>query len=65
MPALVAILTDRQFLVREAAVDALGAIGPGASGAVTSLESLRQRDPMVRSSIDRALQAIGAPAPPR
>jgi HEAT repeat protein len=65
VPALVAVLSDREYAVRSAAIDALGAIGPGASGAVGSLESLRQRDPMTRPSVDRALQAIGAPAPPR
>jgi HEAT repeat protein len=65
VPALVAVLTDRQYVVRSAAIDALGAIGPGASGAIASLESLRQREPTMRSSIDRVLQAIGAPAPSR
>jgi len=66
---LIATLEDGAAFTRVRAAEALGAMGPAARAAVGPLavhvESLRQRDPMTRPSVDRALQAIGAPAPPR
>jgi HEAT repeat protein len=56
--AIAAAFKDPDATVRQAAADALAALGPAAADTV--VEALGDRAPIVRASAERALSAIGA-----
>lgn len=63
VPALIDAAYDPSAYVTAAAVDALGRIGPPARQAVPQLEELALAYPGLRDRVNRAVQAIGRPAP--
>jgi HEAT repeat protein len=62
IPALVAALHDRTSIVRQAALDALGEMGPGARAALPAIrEALASRDEATRGAAASATATVAPP----
>jgi len=64
VPDLIGVLSDRSMWVRQAAVNALGDIGPASHPATGAILDLVREDAVAESDARRSLEEIGATAVP-